>query len=292
MFSGQLAIHASGDRVGARPAHVVWQRIEGFSNSLRPQPIWFTDGSMALAERWHELGPGHTTIGLLLEPPELHPENTKQARRLLNDGNLDVLFTHQPQVFAENANRHRVKTYPLGGTRIHENDWRLEHGKEHRVIAIVSEKRALPGHLLRHEVASFFRGEIEVYGPEHVTLPRNAWGHDSKIEVFRRADFALAIEAVNTGVILSEHTLDCFLTGTMPIFWGPPNAIAQHGFDPAGIIYAEDRDELFKAVRYALAYGRELLRETIGSRTYNFIHAHDFVSPEDWLWRQYPELFV
>lgn len=301
MFSGQLAIHASGDRVDAHPAHVIWDRITGFGSGMEPQPIWFTDGSMALAEAWHGLGEGHTTVGLLLEPPHLHPENFEQARRLLNEGHLHYLFTHQPDSFIGCLNRDRVHTYPLGGTRIHESDWRPTAGPygrdreqtPNRVAAIVSEKRALPGHILRHEVVERFNGRagFEVYGPGYVALPRNSWGHDSKIPALRDATFALAIEALDTGVLISEHTLDCFLTGTIPIYWGSEEALKRCGFDRHGMIIASDREELTMAVQYALDHGEALYEETYTFRVFNWIVAHEFVSTEDWLWRKYPELF-
>lgn len=84
-------IHANGDRGHAVPANVRWDRVslyelETYYARQRPDaPVWFTDGCMP-DKRYTQ-----KQVGLLMEPPQLHPENYMQAARALYDGYLDIL---------------------------------------------------------------------------------------------------------------------------------------------------------------------------------------------------------
>lgn len=293
LFSPAPAIHANGDRWNARPAHVEWNRDWWDDERLAPIPgtrnIWYTDGHAPRIPK-HER-PGITTIGLLLEPPGMHPENYKTAREALDNGMLDVLFTHQPQEFDDSP---AIAIYPLGGTTVHEADWSCSPlGKRACVSAIASSKRTLPGHILRHEIISDCKDipGFDAYGPDYTPVPLNRKGFYAKAETcLKPYMYSVAIESVNTGYLLSEHVLDCFLTGTIPIYWGPPDALIYWGFDLNGVIVARDRETLSYAVK-KMFWGRSYYIDRLGAIERNFLRALNFVSTEDWLYSFNPELF-
>lgn len=296
LFKPRPAIHANGDRYNFRPAHVSWDRdwFEEFGPKDQVRNIWYTDGHVP------HLPPderkGIVTIGLLLEPPDIHPENYRAAYSAMEKKHLDYLFTHQPHEFETlpqfGPGPGSVHVYPLGGTTIHESDWRIWE-KKPAVSGIASEKRGLDGHWLRHEVIFAFQGtkNFDAYGPNYTPVPLNDAGFYRKLWALQGYAYSLAIEPVNTGLVLSEHVLDCFLTGTVPIYWGPPNALRYWGFDELGVMRATRKEGIIRCVEMALSSGMEGYEARRAAIERNFIRAHEFTSTEDWLYRNYPEFF-
>lgn len=300
LFRPRPAIHANGDRHSFVPANVQWDSNwwddDRDAPLLSVRSIWYTDGHVPD----FSTSPGQRgrikTIGLLLQPAEFDYGNYRAAEEALTRGDLDVLFTHDPGYFGTTDEDHRFRVYPLGGTRIHESDWRLWE-KSLSVSAIASRKRGLPGHWMRHEVISAFLGYPRFYafGPDYSPLPHvldlqgKQW--ESKLPALASYMFSVAIEPTDAGYFLSEHVLDCFLTGTMPIYWGPPDALKHWGFDEQGVLRGRYKDDMMTCVREALDRGSRLYEERWEAIQHNFIRAHEFTCPEDWLFREHTELF-
>jgi hypothetical protein len=297
LFKPNKAIHANGDRHEFTPMHVSWEREWWDEDTMRPKRdvmhLWQTDGHVSRVpsqERFH----GPKMIGLLLEPHDLHPENYRAVYRALAEDTMDMVFTHQPhELIGPEVDESKIRLYPLGGTMIHESDWRVTP-KVPRVSAIASNKRGLDGHALRHEVVAQLHGTkgFDAWGPEYVPIPLNAAGFYSKVAALQDYAFSIAIECVDTGYILSEHVLDCFLTGTVPIYWGPPDALKHWGFDERGVLRGKRSGALAFLANDALTQGLNLYESMLPSIRHNFIRAHEYTCPEDWLYRQHPELFA
>lgn len=125
--------------------------------------------------------------------------------------------------------------------------WAMSHcDKSFGTSFVCGAKRATMGHKLRHAVFDL-RGNVstplKVYSSgvgQRVPLP-------SEVEVLPAPPaaklllfdtmFHLAIENVKQDHYFTEKLLDCFLTLTVPIYWGCPN-IAEY-FDVSGIIMIE-----------------------------------------------------
>lgn len=290
-LSGAKAIHANGDRVGFSPRHVRWEVVGGFSSGLPVgTPVWFAPahGLMAPAH-----ANGYKTVCILLEPPQLHPEDYQHANDLLWMDALDVLYTSHPDAFMPDQ---RVRAYPHGGTRIHPSDWRI-WDKVGNISMVLSDKRSLPGHQLRHEVAEWFGSVVsvkpissdqprvagfDIYGPSYRPIKH-------KVDALAPYRFSVAIENVNTGLWFTEALLDCFLTGTIPIYWGSRDALKHWGFDMLGIIHCTNLAALKQAVTTLATPGYYEAR--LGAVERNFIKAHEYTCTEDWLWRHDPRLF-
>lgn len=274
LFSPNAAIHANGDREHFKPSHVKWERGPTYIHNV----AWFTDSSIPLLRHPHV----HKQVGLLLEPPQLHPENYDQATDAFVRGNLDVLYTSHPNLFGLDDGGGFIRPYPHGGTRIHESDWRIWE-KEYIVPSIIaSPKRSLPGHKLRHDlIASMDVKDLHPFGPEYMPIKH-------KLGALAPYRFSVAIENVNTGLWFTEALLDCFLTGTVPIYWGSREAIEHWGFDPAGIIHCTIEWALPNVVKSVTASHYEDMLPAIER---NFIKAHEYTCPEDWLWRHDRSLF-
>ena len=104
-----------------------------------------------------------------------------------------------------------------------------------------SRKRATAGHEMRHELAGKFREHLDLFG--------GAWGsprlgngsHPSKSGALDDYMFHVAVENASYGDYYTEKITDCFITGTVPIYYGSPNI--GETFNPQGIVtLTEDFD--------------------------------------------------
>lgn len=109
--------------------------------------------------------------------------------------------------------------------------------KNKLVSAIVSSKAFLPGHVKRLEFIKAIRSKIDLFG--------RGMGKEvpSKIDALRDYMFSVSIENVSCDDnYFSEKIIDCFITGTVPIYHGCTN-IGEF-FDMRGILYFENQEQL------------------------------------------------
>jgi hypothetical protein len=99
---------------------------------------------------------------------------------------------------------------------------RRVHEKRRNIAMFLSEKTLSPGHLLRHEVVSWlagspFRDRVDLYG---AGVGRHVERKDLVL-----ADYGFSIEIENTRMdhYFTEKLIDCFMLGTIPIYWGHPS---------------------------------------------------------------------
>jgi hypothetical protein len=107
---------------------------------------------------------------------------------------------------------------------------------------IVSTKKDLPGHELRHAVVDWSRScgiDISVLG--HGYQP-----FELKQEGLVPYYYSVVIENVQETDYFTEKLLDCMLCGSMPIYWGAPN-IGEY-FDPSGMHICLTYDDLVNAI--------------------------------------------
>lgn len=295
-FAGQACLHASGDNVGRAPASLDWDRVMWAPGALvrlpaRGSHIWLTDAHLSEAKGWRD--EGLRPVAWLLEPRELHPENYEYVLDHL--GRFEAVVSHDREFLAsvnavdggEFGHPSRGLFAPSGGTRIHPSDWGIPE-KNRAVSIVASPKRSMEGHRLRHElinrVGSYKVGEDQLhpFGPEYIA------GLDRKRDALLPYRFSVAIENCRRDYWFTEALIDCFLTGTVPIYWGCPS-IAEF-FNPAGMLIAEDLGDLVSLAEEVCRRGNELYEARTWEIRENFIRAHEYTLTEDWLFRQYPEL--
>lgn len=123
--------------------------------------------------------------------------------------------------------------YPCGGSWISPNDWKM-FDKNNLVSIIVSNKKTTRGQQLRHEAAELISKE-DRFGSAFKKI-------DNKIEALKNYKFSISIENELIAGFFTEKIIDCFLTGTVPIYWGCPGI--EEIFDMNGIIKFESIEEL------------------------------------------------
>ena len=107
--------------------------------------------------------------------------------------------------------------------------------KKFKVSFIKSNKNNLPGHILRNNILDVIskKREYEFYYPSWL---------ETKIELFTDSSHHITIENSQNKNYFTEKLIDCFMSYTIPIYWGCPN-ISDY-FNPDGIIFFENEDKL------------------------------------------------
>ncbi len=148
-------------------------------------------------------------IAWLLEPRELSDFPYCYVKN--NIDVFDIVYSHDIQFLNEIGDKGKYFLY--GGTWIQDSDHCI-FPKSKDISIIASWKNQLPGHKLRHEVIKEFKDKysIDVFGNGYNKV-------ENKITALKDYKISIVIENVNDG-ILSEKLLDCFLCGTIPIYWG------------------------------------------------------------------------
>lgn len=108
--------------------------------------------------------------------------------------------------------------------------------KQFKSFFVCGPKKITEGHLFRHRI---YNKDI------NITTPHN-WIYSCPVEEknnnFINSMFHVAIENSKNQNYFTEKIIDCFLTKTIPIYWGCPNI--GDFFDKRGIITFKNEDEL------------------------------------------------
>tara|TARA_B100001094_G_C18193030_1_gene808587 strand:+ start:2523 stop:3380 length:858 start_codon:yes stop_codon:yes gene_type:complete len=111
---------------------------------------------------------------------------------------------------------------------------------------IASAKTATSGHWLRHKVAEQYKDKIDLYGgvlgSEKIGTGNLTTTWHDKQDGLHDYMFSFAIENASYETYFTEKIMDCFTTGTVPIYWGSPD-IGDH-FNKDGILILDDNFDI------------------------------------------------
>lgn len=192
--------------------------------SIDPNMTIFTDNHVHMVDNV----PTKTKIAWLVESPSYMKKSNDFVK--FNYWKFDKIFTCNREILDSTPNSTLV---PIGGCWVSESD-RIIHKKNKNISIISSNKNFLPGHKLRHEVISKIKN-IDVYGRGHNEIP-------NKLDGLKDYKFSISIENDKIDYYFTEKLIDCFITGTIPIYWGCPSI--GDFFDINGIITFNSVEEL------------------------------------------------
>ena len=165
------------------------------------------------------------------------------------DENMDYVLSNYDFVFTcdktltQRDNPRVIYCPPGSNTSWISQDKQLIYDKTKLCSIIASNKKITHGHMLRHQIADTYKESIDLYGGV-AGSPKigmgnlvNSW-HD-KSEGLKDYMFSFAIENSSYETYYTEKIMDCFTTGTVPIYWGSPD-IGDH-FNKDGIIIWDDK---------------------------------------------------
>jgi len=175
--------------------------------------------------------PANRRICLLLESPISMAFQYAEEFR----GRFSKIYTHR-KVLLESGEPYAALYY---GTSWLEGVWEDKQFHKSRLVSFLGsiDHGDEHGYSLRMDVARMCLGleNIDCYGKGICEI-------DSKIIGLGKYAFSIAMENVQEDFYFSEKLIDCFLTDTVPIYWGCP-AISEL-FDQRGIILFETLDDL------------------------------------------------
>jgi len=127
---------------------------------------------------------------------------------------FDKIFTFDKRLLDLSENCILI---PVGACWINDYD-RLIHDKTKTLSIISSNKRDSSGHKLRHDTIAAFSEDykIDTFGNGYKFI-------DNKIEALKNYKFSIVIENCQSDFYFTEKLIDCFQTGTIPIYWGCPS---------------------------------------------------------------------
>jgi hypothetical protein len=209
----------------------------------------------------------------LIEPPIINGENYSNIQ------NISKKFK---KVFSYNTSlKDKIDNFefiPHGGTWLNESEIRL-HDKNKDMSFVYSDKQWAIGHKLRHRLSNILKehkSKVDLFG----TGSGNQIEY--KISALEKYRFSIVIENSLTDDYFTEKILDCFLTGTIPIYFGTKNII--NYFDSDGIIflpkiteYDFDMNETLKLIE---SCDEQLYNTKLESVINNFNEAQKYIFPE------------
>lgn len=259
-----LSPYMGGDNLSAAPVLVKWKYAD-------PQTARFvTDEFIPQAK-------GKGQIGWLLEPFFLHPDTYLTAM----SKNFDYVLSHDDN-FIQNSER--WLWYPAGGSRVALAKWKI-YPKTKDVSLLTSNKKMTYGHTLRLKIAERYGDKIDVTriagGAEYVR----------PITCLEDYRFSVILENEKSRYWFTEKLIDCFATGTIPIYRGCPDI--GNFFDAGGIIEFDNLADFDLIIDWLQKPGiaEETYKTRLSSIQKNIETARLYCFCDDWIYRNYPFLF-
>ena len=205
--------------------------IEWDRKKLDHDIICFTDFTLNDVDKYSN----KIKIALLIEPPSIFPQIYEYVQKINNK--FDYVFTFNQELLDKGEN---YVFYPYGGCWVEEHLQQI-YSKSKNVSIIASSQNRTQGHKLRHEVISKYNTMIDgIYGKAYKPL-------DLKIDGLKDYRFQIVIENCQMKNYFSEKIVDCFVTGTIPIYWGCSNI--NEFFNIGGIFTFSSLEELDSILR-------------------------------------------
>lgn len=260
----------SGD-LKLKPRFIEWYR----GKEYRSDAIFVTESCFHLIDNYTE----PIKIAWLLEPKSISPSPYEWIRNPVNYKKFSLILSHNKELltwFKDQPDAPPAEWYPFGGCWIYPDDRKI-YEKTKLVSIIASPKKTTEGHLLRHQAIERFSDRIDgVFNSSTYLGPQ-------KINALKEYAYSIVIENERSDDFFTEKIIDCFVTGTIPIYWGCRN-IGNY-FDRLGFHIFNDLDELgwlldtisIKSYNNRLGEMAILSNMTTADEKYS--------CTEDWLWQ-------
>lgn len=204
-------------------------------------------------------------VAVIMEPVQWAPGVARAALALKH--NFDAILTFDDKLLA--LGKPFVPFVPGGIQLMPDGVVPTPHKKE-LVSMSASKKAVLPGHRLRHEVASIVGADAGLK-----LLGGGYQPYDSPNEPFSSFLYSIVIENSRARHYVTEKLLQCMLNKCVPIYWG--GAIEQLGFDVSGVIAFDSARDLPSILKTLTLEDYASKAEAIEK---NFRIAQNFISKE------------
>ena len=263
LFGGGFQ-HAFSSTGWKYPKNIVWDY-----NSKINENTFYVDNQiqLGLSDNWSK-----NIFGWINESPELTKnivsfciENIEIIKK-----KFTCIFTHENSLLDLDSDL--FKFSPCTGTWI--VDMKI-FKKSRNISMISSNKNFTNGHKIRIDYIDKNKEKFDLFG-------RGFREINNKLEGLKDYRFSICIENGFSDHYFTEKILDCFATGTVPVYMGAQK-INQY-FERKGIIFIDDNlnlkslnEDQYKSM---IPYVRE-----------NFQRVKEYKTAEDWLFKNYLSRF-
>jgi hypothetical protein len=189
----------------------------------------FTDMTLSLANESDR----ENNYAWLIEPIDISPNNYTLIKKINN--NFNKIFTHEKSLIEFSD---KFTLIPFGCCWIEKNKQKI-YNKTKNISIIASNKTTTSGHKLRHNIINSLKDRVDIFG--------RGWNPiESKLEGLKDYKFSIVVENSKRDYWFTEKLIDCFVTGTIPIYWGCPSI--GDFFDVNGMLFFDNLGELNKII--------------------------------------------
>jgi len=222
------------------PCCSVWSKESKHTEWVKDQTgegTFYVDSAIGMAFQDDVIGPKYAWI---LESAAILPQVTDWVK--MNSSKVaekfDTIFTHNKDLIE--IDPEKFKWVPAQGTWIKE----LKIYEKTKMISMISSnKNMCEGHRKRLEWVERFQGQVDFFGRGFSTEI------GLKEEGLCDYMFSIAIENASYETYFTEKLLDCFATGTIPVYYGAPN-IGDY-FNKDGIIDLNEEFNVSDEIYYS-----------------------------------------
>jgi hypothetical protein len=178
---------------------------------------------------------------------------------------FDQIWTHNDELLSLHP---KFKWVPAYGSYI--KDFGI-HPKSKMVSMITSNKKLTNQHIIRYNFAITNKDKIDLYGRGINDIPNKEIG----LKDYR---FSFCIENDTYDTYFTEKILDCFATGTIPIYMGTKNVT--EFFNPDGIIFFDEPFDFSILTE-------DLYDSKLNAIKDNYERVQQYSILEDWIFKNY-----
>jgi hypothetical protein len=211
--------------------------------------------------------PGVKVYGWIIEPRDIDPIPYRYAEE--NYQKFEKIYTHEKKLLCMSS---KFRFVPCGSCFIQNIDRKI-YPKKKFFSMVTSLKKMTNNHLVRIEVLKNLinKAKVDLFGIGFNPIENKVVGLGDYM-------FSIAVENQTSDFYFTEKIIDCFLTGTIPLYYGCPEI--DRFFDPEGIIKFKTIDELMFLIE---SLSQESYIKKFGALRDNFFLAQRYATPDNLL---------
>jgi hypothetical protein len=213
------------------------------------------------------LFPNKKKFGWIIEPPHIDSSQYLLAKKHID--NFEKIFTYSRELLEYSK---KFEYVSVGMCWISEIDRKI-YDKTKLVCTITSFKKMTLSHNLRHQIIKKI-ANIDVYGNGYYPI-------ENKVDVLKDYMFSVVVENQKMDYFFSEKIIDCFMTGTIPIYYGCPSI--HRFFDINGILTFDSIPQLTEIMNNL---NENLYREKKSAIEKNFELAKKYIIADDTIYQK------
>lgn len=215
------------------------------------------------------------TYAWLVESPEITPQFYNFVAQ--NHAKFKGVMTFKKSLL--DISSEKFHFVPGGRCWIKPEDMQI-WPKKKLISIIASNKNTTSGHHLRIRTIQRLRNKMDVFGRGWNEIP-------DKIDGLKDYMFSVAIENTSEDYYFTEKLLDCFMTGTIPIYYGCPS-IGKF-FNLGGILQANSLQDIESIVANLT---EESYKKRLDAVKENFERCKNLLYYEDYMYGKYKHLLL